>query len=83
MSSYAEALLVFYAGEVAGEAFYSVSVGAGRNDVERLKWATLLQLETEAWVEHEKAQGEFARRELTDDGAASSLELLRCSREQR
>lgn len=151
MSSCAETS--FYGGEVAGEAFYSVLMGAARNDVERLKWATLLQLETEtkawlrapllahgvsieeqasdrdnvvkaaeqfkrlAWsaqmrglgdaigndfvpryagyaneaaardnaaeevacrfmVEHEKAQLEFARRELADVAAGDSLELV-------
>ncbi|HEY6598132.1 MAG TPA: hypothetical protein VIZ30_02420 [Pseudomonadales bacterium] len=52
MSPYTEVLLGFYGGEVAGEAIYSVLVGAARNDVERLKWATLMQLETEtkAWL---------------------------------
>ena len=47
MSSYTDALLVFYRGEVAGEAFYSALVAAARDAAERLKWATLLQLETE------------------------------------
>ena len=52
MSSYAEALLEFYSGEVLGEAVYSALLGFARNDDERLKWATLLQLETEtkAWL---------------------------------
>lgn len=52
MSSYAEALLEFYGGEVLGEAIYSALLGFARNDDERLKWATLLQLETEtkAWL---------------------------------
>ncbi len=52
MSPYTEVSLAFYGGEVSGEAIYSVLVGAARNDVERLKWATLMQLETEtkAWL---------------------------------
>src|ERR1051326_429600 len=52
MATYAEALLDLYSGEVLGEAVYSALVAAGRNDDERLKWGTLLQLETEtkAWL---------------------------------
>jgi hypothetical protein len=52
MSSYTEALQDFYSGEVLGEAAYSALVGSARNDDERLKWGTLLQLETEtkAWL---------------------------------
>jgi hypothetical protein len=52
MSSYAEALLEFYGGEVGGEAAYSSLLGMAENDEQRLKWATLLQLETEtkAWL---------------------------------
>jgi hypothetical protein len=52
MSSYTEALRDFYSGEVLGEAAYSALVGSARNDDERLKWGTLLQLETEtkAWL---------------------------------
>jgi hypothetical protein len=52
MSSYAEALQDFYSVEVLGEAIYSALLGAARNDNERLKWGTLLQLETEtkAWL---------------------------------
>jgi len=52
MSSYADALLEFYTGEVLGEAVYSGLLAAARSDDERLKWATLLQLETEtkAWL---------------------------------
>lgn len=52
MSSYAEALQEFYSGEVLGETIYSALLGSARNDDERLKWATLLQLETEtkAWL---------------------------------
>ncbi|MFI5316287.1 MAG: hypothetical protein ACHQ6T_11345 [Myxococcota bacterium] len=52
MGSYAEALLDFYRGEVLGEAVYSGMFAAARSEAERLKWATLLQLETEtkAWL---------------------------------
>jgi hypothetical protein len=52
MASHAEALAEFYRGEVLGEAFYSTLLGAARSDDERLKWGTLLQLETEtkAWL---------------------------------
>jgi hypothetical protein len=52
MASYAEALAEFYGGEVLGEAVYSALVNAARNDHERMKWGTLLQLETEpkAWL---------------------------------
>lgn len=52
MSTYAEALLDFYAVEVQGEAVYSALHGAAKTDAERLRWATLLQLETEtkAWL---------------------------------
>ena len=52
MASHAEALQEFYSGEVLGEAIYSALLGAARSDDERLKWGTLLQLETEtkAWL---------------------------------
>ena len=52
MSSYAEALLDFYRGEVLGEAVYSALLESARNNEERLKLGTLLQLETEtkAWL---------------------------------
>lgn len=52
MDTYAAALLDFYSGEVMGEAGYSALLGSARNDEERLKWGTLLQLETEtkAWL---------------------------------
>jgi len=52
MTSYADALLEFYSGEVIGEAIYSALLSGARNDDERLKWSTLLQLETEtkAWL---------------------------------
>jgi hypothetical protein len=52
MSSYSEALKEFYNGEVGGEALYSAALGFARNQDERLKWSTLLQLETEtkAWL---------------------------------
>ena len=52
MTSYREALLAFYQGDVLGEAVYSAMLGAAHSDPERLKWATLLQLETEtkAWL---------------------------------
>ena len=52
MSSYAEALLDFYRGEVLGEAVYSALLESAKNNDERLKLGTLLQLETEtkAWL---------------------------------
>ena len=52
MSSYAQALLDFYRGEVLGEAVYSALLESARNHDERLKLGTLLQLETEtkAWL---------------------------------
>ena len=52
MSSYTEALQDFYKGEVLGEAYYLALLGSARNDDERLKLGTLLQLETEtkAWL---------------------------------
>jgi hypothetical protein len=52
MSSYIEALQDFYKGEVLGEAYYLALLGSARNDDERLKLGTLLQLETEtkAWL---------------------------------
>jgi hypothetical protein len=52
VSSYKEALLDFYRGEVLGEAVYSALLGSARNEDERLKLGTLLQLETEtkAWL---------------------------------
>ncbi|HTX51058.1 MAG TPA: hypothetical protein VME40_16920 [Caulobacteraceae bacterium] len=52
MGSYAEALKQFYDGEVFGETIYSALCEAASDPVERRKWATLLQLETEtkAWM---------------------------------
>jgi hypothetical protein len=52
MSSYDEALRDFYRVEVGGEAIYSLLLGTAQTDEERLKWSTLLQLETEtkAWL---------------------------------
>jgi hypothetical protein len=52
MSSYTEALQDFYRGEVLGEGVYSALLGSARNEDERLKLGTLLQLETEtkAWL---------------------------------
>ena len=52
MASYAETLLEFYRSEVRGEAIYSALLSLARSDDERLKWGTLLQLETEtkAWL---------------------------------
>jgi len=52
MSSYTAALQDFYKGEVLGEAYYLAILGSARSDDERLKIATLLQLETEtkAWL---------------------------------
>ena len=50
--SYAEGLMEFYAGEVAGEAIYSALLEAARDPQEQLKLSCLLQLETEtkAWL---------------------------------
>ncbi len=52
MPSYNEMLLEFYGSEVRGEAIYSAILSLAENDEERLKWGTLLQLETEtkAWL---------------------------------
>lgn len=52
MTTYAEALAEFYNGEVTGEAIYSNLLSWAKNDDQRLKLATLLQLETEtkAWL---------------------------------
>ena len=52
MASYAEALLDFYSNEVLGEAIYSALLAAAQTEDARLKWGTLLQLETEtkAWL---------------------------------
>jgi len=52
MRSYAEALTEFYGGEVTGEAIYSNLLGWAENEDQRLKLATILQLETEtkAWL---------------------------------
>ena len=50
--SHAEALKRFYEGEVLGETIYSALYEAANDPLERRKWATLLQLETEtkAWL---------------------------------
>ena len=52
MGSFEDALHAFYDGEVAGEAVYSALLGSAQTADERLKWGTLLQLETEtkAWL---------------------------------
>lgn len=52
MNSFSEALQAFYQGEVLGEAVYSALVASAQAADERLKWGTLLQLETEtkAWL---------------------------------
>jgi hypothetical protein len=52
MASFEEALRTFYNGEVPGEAVYSALLEHARDAEERLKWGTLLQLETEtkAWL---------------------------------
>jgi hypothetical protein len=52
MTSYADALTEFYHGEVLGEAAYSALLATTQEPDERLKWGTLLQLETEtkAWL---------------------------------
>src|SRR5262249_39365165 len=52
MGTYAEALAEYYNGEVLGEAAYSSMLSAAKTDDQRLKLATLLQLETEtkAWL---------------------------------
>jgi hypothetical protein len=50
--SYERGLAEFYHGEVIGEAIYSTLLEAATAPEERLKWAHLLQLETEtkAWL---------------------------------
>jgi hypothetical protein len=71
MASYAEALLDFYSGEVLGEAFYSAVLSSARNDDERLKWSTLLQLETEtkAWLRAPMVAHGVSIAEQSSDGA--------------
>lgn len=50
--AYSEGLRVFYDGEVLGEAIYSALLSMTEEPLERLKFAHLLQLETEtkAWL---------------------------------
>lgn len=50
--SYAEGLMEFYAGEVAGEAIYSALLDVALDPQEQLKLSCLMQLETEtkAWL---------------------------------
>jgi hypothetical protein len=52
MSSYAETVAYFYNGEVLGEAVYSALCAKAETADERVRMATLLQLETEtkAWL---------------------------------
>jgi hypothetical protein len=52
MVTYAETVAEFYNGEVLGETVYSALLSTCQNDEQRLKLATLLQLETEtkAWL---------------------------------
>jgi hypothetical protein len=52
MTSYADDLQRLYDGEVGGEALYSGLLASATDADERLKWSTLLQLETEtkAWL---------------------------------
>jgi hypothetical protein len=52
MESFEEAIREFYDGEVGGEAIYSALLSSARTDDERVKFSTLLQLETEtkAWL---------------------------------
>ena len=52
MNSFVAALKSFYDGELIGEAVYSGLLEAAQTPDERLKWSTLLQLETEtkAWL---------------------------------
>jgi len=52
MVTYAETLAEFYNGEVLGETVYSALLSSCQTDEQRLKLATLLQLETEtkAWL---------------------------------
>ena len=52
MTTFQEALKEFYTNEVLGETIYSALFEAATERQEKLKWATLLQLETEtkAWL---------------------------------
>jgi hypothetical protein len=80
MSTYAEALREFYSGEVLGETAYSALVGSARNDDERRKWETLLQLETEtkAWLRAPMVACGVSIEELAADrlsGAAAAEHL--------
>ena len=80
MSSYAEALQDFYRGEAPGEAVYSALLGSARNDDERLKLGTLLQLETEtkAWLRAPMVARGVSLEEqsaVREDGAAVTEQL--------
>jgi hypothetical protein len=69
MAGYKEALQEFYSGEVLGEALYSALFVLAAGDDERLKMATLLQLETEtkAWLRpHLLAAGLSIAEETSD-----------------
>jgi hypothetical protein len=47
MASYDESLTIYYNGEVVGVLFASALLDAAADDGQRLRWSTLLQLETE------------------------------------
>jgi hypothetical protein len=79
MTSYAEALREFYSGEVLGEALYSALLGSARDDDQRLKMTTLLQLETEtkAWLRtHMLAHGVSCEEQAADREKGSALAAL-------
>jgi hypothetical protein len=69
MTSFAEALQDFYSGEVSGEAGYSALLEFAQNPDERLKLATLLQLETEtkAWLRAPMVAHDVSIEERTAD----------------
>jgi hypothetical protein len=52
VATFEQALVAFYGGELLGETAYSVLYAAATDRIEKRKWATLLQLETEtkAWL---------------------------------
>jgi hypothetical protein len=52
MESFEQVIREFYDGEVGGEAIYSALLSSARTDDERVKFSTLLQLDTEtkAWL---------------------------------
>ena len=75
MSTFAEALTEFYGGEIVGEVVYSGLLETAKSDDQRLKLATLLQLETEtkAWLRpHMIARGVSVEEKESDRGTGAA-----------